>query len=70
MGKKLISYYFADEPQFATTADRQWCANYLRACRNKSNGNAARYLVRRVKTGHITVTLRYRDVPVAVIMTY
>ena len=64
-------FYFADEPQYATSESRQWIAHYLRACRN-SRGNLGirRYQVRREGFGRYTVRLNYSDSPVAVIVTH
>lgn len=64
-------FYFADEPQFATTADRAWVANYLRSCRNaKGNLGAPRYEVKRRGFGRYTVQLRYQGSPIAVVVTH
>jgi hypothetical protein len=64
-------FYFADEPQFATTETRPWLANYLRACRN-STGNLGikRYKVTRHSFGRYLVQLNYSGSPVAVIVTH
>lgn len=63
-------FYFADEPQYATTASRAWIANALRAYRNRENGNAKRYTVKRHGLGRYTVQLNYTGSPVAVIVTH
>lgn len=64
-------FYFADEPQFATTESRAYLAHYLRACRNsRGNLNCKRYEVKRTAFGRYTVQLRYTGSPVAVIVTH
>lgn len=63
-------FYFADEPQFATTASRAWIANALRSYRNRENGNRSRYTVRRHGLGRYTIQLNYSGSPVAVIVTH
>ena len=57
-------FYFADEPQFAGTGSREWCANWLRACRKQS------YLtVKRVSFGRYLVT-HTGSTAVAVLVTH
>jgi hypothetical protein len=63
-------FYFADEPQFSTTASRAWLANALRSYRNVQNGNNKRYTVTRHSFGRYTVRLNTQDSPVAVIITH
>jgi len=64
-------FYFADEPQFATSATRQYLAHYLRACRNsRGNLNCKRYDVKRTGFGRYTVQLRYTGSPVVIIVTH
>ena len=64
-------FYFADEPQFATSASRAWIANYLRACRNSlGNHGIPRYQVKRHGFGRYTVRLNTTDSPTAVIVTH
>lgn len=64
-------FYFADEPQFATTESRAWTANYLRAARNsRGNLGVKRYTVARHGFGRYTVRLNYSGSPTAVIVTH
>ena len=64
-------FYFADEPQFATSESREYLSHYLRACRNsRGNLNCKRYDVKRTGFGRYTVQLRYPGSPVAVIVTH
>jgi hypothetical protein len=56
MKTQTFLYYFADEPQFATTCGRAWLANYLRACRKPTNKN--RMAVERIGRSIYHVTLR------------
>jgi hypothetical protein len=67
MGTKMkptFNFYFADEPQYATIADRAWLANALRAYRKHAN----RYELRKLGTHWYTVRTRGGDA-VAVIST-
>lgn len=64
-------FYFADEPQFATSESREYLSHYLRSCRNsRGNLNCKRYDVKRTGFGRYTVQLRYTGSPVAVIVTH
>ena len=63
-------FYFADEPQFCTTASRLWLANALWSYRNAANGNKNRYTVKRQCFGRYTVQLNYPGSPMAVIVTH
>jgi hypothetical protein len=62
-----LSYYFADAPQFGTTITRQWCADYLRACRK-----SGRFIAKRIRPGYIEVRalVAWNSSTVAVIASY
>jgi hypothetical protein len=62
--KPVFNFYFADEPQFATIADRAWLANALRSYRKQS----ARYDLRKLGAHWYTVQVRGGDA-IAVIST-
>lgn len=49
--KPTFNFYFADEPQFATVADRAWLAHALRAYRKHSE----RYQLKRIGLHWYTV---------------
>jgi hypothetical protein len=51
MTKPVFNFYFADEPQFATIANRAWLANALRAYRKHST----RYQLKRLGLHRYTV---------------
>jgi hypothetical protein len=64
-------FYFADEPQFSTTASREYLAHRLKCWRN-ARGNMGKkiYQVTRTGFGRYTVQLQYPGSPVAVIVTH
>jgi len=67
--KTKALFYFVDSPQFRSVESRAWAANYFRALRNRANGNARSYTVKRVAFGRYTIQLNYTGSPVATIIT-